>query len=145
KALFNEARNIMKQVANIEQYITANLISGADIIAATLVGSNHYTIRGLKFNTVVIDEAGQAIEPACWIPILKTGKLIMAGDHFQLPPTVKSDEAAKNGLNTTLLEKCIALHPQAVSLLEEQYRMHELIMGYSSEIFYYNKLKAHDS
>jgi len=145
KALFAEARNIMKEVDNSEQYIINDLVGKAQVITATLVGANHYTIRNLKFATVVIDEAGQALEPACWIPILKAQKVILAGDHCQLPPTVKSTEAAQNGLSTTLLEKCVALHPEAVVLLEEQYRMHEMIMGYSSIAFYGDKLKAHDS
>jgi ATP-dependent RNA/DNA helicase IGHMBP2 len=145
KALFAEARNVMKQVENAEQYIIDDLLSKAQVITATLVGANHYTIRNLKFHTVVIDEAGQALEPACWIPVLKAQKLIFAGDHCQLPPTIKSTEAARNGLNITLFEKSIALHPGAVSLLEEQYRMNEVIMGFSSKTFYHNKLKAHYS
>jgi len=145
KALFTEARNIMKEVDNSEQYIIDDLVGKAQVITATLVGANHYTIRNQKFATVVIDEAGQALEPACWIPILKAQKVILAGDHCQLPPTVKSNEAAQNGLSTTLLEKCVALYPEAVVLLEEQYRMHEMIMGYSSVAFYGDKLKAHDS
>jgi ATP-dependent RNA/DNA helicase IGHMBP2 len=144
KALFEEARSIMKQVEHTEQYITDGLLSRAQVVTATLVGANHYTVRNLKFHTVVIDEAGQALEPACWIPILKAEKVIMAGDPYQLPPTIKS-EAAQNGLSTTLLEKLIALHPEAVSLLEVQYRMNELIMGFSSKIFYENKLKADPS
>lgn len=115
------------------------------MITATLVGANHYTVKNLKYHTVVIDEAGQALEPACWIPILKAQKVILAGDHCQLPPTIKSDEAARKGLSTTLLEKCTALHPESVTLLEEQYRMHTTIMGYSSNIFYEDKLKAHAS
>jgi superfamily I DNA and/or RNA helicase len=145
KALFAEARNIMKEVENSEQYIIKDLVAKAQVITATLVGANHFTVRNLKFNTVVIDEAGQALEPACWIPILKAQKLVLAGDHCQLPPTVKSAEAAKNGLATTLLEKSVALHPEAVVLLEEQYRMHEMIMGYSASIFYDDRLKAHAS
>lgn len=145
KALFNEAYKIMKEVGNTEQYIMDDLVNKAQVITATLVGSNHYTIRGRKFHTVVIDEAGQALEPACWIPILKAKKVIFAGDHCQLSPTIKSNLAAKNGLSTTLLEKCVALHPEAVILLEEQYRMHESIMGYSSGVFYEGKLKAHAS
>lgn len=145
KALFAEARNIMKDVDNSEQYIIKDLVAKAQVITATLVGANHYTVRNLKFKTVVIDEAGQALEPACWIPILKAQKVVLAGDHCQLPPTVKSSEAAKNGLATTLLEKCVALHPEAVVLLEEQYRMHEMIMGYSSSTFYDDRLKAHAS
>jgi len=102
-------------------------------------------VRQQKYKTVVIDEAGQALEPACWIPILKAQKVVLAGDHFQLPPTIKSNEAAQKGLSTTLLEKCVALHPEAVTLLEEQYRMHEMIMGYSSAVFYENRLQAHAS
>lgn len=145
KALFDEARKIMKEVGNTEQYIIDDLISKAQVITATLVGANHYTVRNVKYHTVVIDEAGQALEPACWIPILKAQKVVLAGDHCQLSPTIKSDEAARKGLSTTLLEKCTALHPESVTLLEEQYRMHETIMGYSSSIFYEDKLKAHPS
>jgi predicted DNA helicase len=145
KALFEEARNIMKQVENTEQYIIEDLLAKAQVITATLVGANHYTARNVKFHTVVIDEAGQAIEPACWIPILKAQKVILAGDHCQLPPTIKSTEAAFDGLATTLLEKCVSLHPEAVTLLEEQYRMNEKIMGFSSKRFYEDKLKAHPS
>jgi len=145
KALFDEAHSIMKSVEHTEQYIIDDLVAKAQVIAATLVGSNHYTVRNLKYHTVVIDEAGQSPEPACWIPILKAQKLVLAGDHFQLPPTVKSEEAARNGLSTTLLEKAVRLHPEAVVLLEEQYRMNEVIMGYSSQVFYDHHLKAHAS
>lgn len=145
KALFNEAHKIMKDVALTEQHIIDDLVNKAQVITATLVGSNHYTIREVKFETVVIDEAGQALEPACWIPILKAQKVILAGDHLQLPPTIKSNDAARAGLSTTLLEKCVALHPEAVVLLDEQYRMNEAIMGFSSSEFYGAKLKAHAS
>jgi ATP-dependent RNA/DNA helicase IGHMBP2 len=145
KALFNEAHRIMKDVALAEQHIIDDLISKAQVITATLIGANHYTIRQLQFDTVVIDEAGQALEPACWVPILKGQKLVLAGDHCQLPPTIKSTEAARNGLSITLLEKCVKLYPEAVVLLDEQYRMHENIMDFSSAIFYQNKLKAHES
>jgi ATP-dependent RNA/DNA helicase IGHMBP2 len=145
KALFDEAHKIMKEVGNTEQYIIDDIVSKTQVVTATLVGANHYTIRNLEYNTVVIDEAGQALEPACWIPILKAKKVILAGDHCQLSPTIKSNEAAKSGLSETLLEKCIKLHPEAVTLLEEQYRMNENIMGYSSSVFYEDKLKAHHS
>ncbi len=145
KALFNEAHKILKEVERSEQYIMDDLIAKANIITATLVGSNHYTVKKLKYHTIVIDEAGQAIEPACWIPIIKAEKLVLAGDHCQLPPTIKSQKAAAGGLSKTLLEKCVELFPQTVVLLEEQYRMHELIMGYSSQVFYANKLRAHPS
>ncbi|MVM32077.1 AAA family ATPase [Spirosoma sp. HMF4905] len=145
KALFDEAHRIMKEVGNSEQYIIDDLIAKAQVITATLVGANHYTVRHLTYHTVVIDEAGQALEPACWIPILKAQKVVLAGDHCQLSPTIKSAEAARKGLSTTLLEKCVTLHPEAVSLLDEQYRMHEHIMGYSSQVFYENKVRAHTS
>lgn len=145
KALFDEAHKIMKEVGNTEQYMIDDLLNKAQVVTATLVGANHYTVRGLKFHTVVIDEAGQALEPACWIPILKAQKVIFAGDHCQLSPTIKSNEAAKAGLSTTLLEKTTELHPEAVTLLEVQYRMNEQIMSYSSQVFYENKLKAHDT
>ncbi|ULQ53430.1 AAA domain-containing protein [Flavihumibacter fluvii] len=142
KALFDEARKIMKEVISIEQYIMDDLIGKAQVITATLVGANHYTVKSLQYHTVFIDEAGQSLEPACWIPIIKGRKLILAGDHNQLSPTIKSMDAARAGLGKTLLEKCVEKYPGAVSLLENQYRMNELIMGYSSKVFYYNKLKA---
>ncbi|GGI26278.1 AAA domain-containing protein [Pedobacter mendelii] len=145
KALFDEAHKIGREIENSEQYIINNLFNSAQIITATLVGSNHYTVKNLNYNTVVIDEAGQALEPACWIPILKAEKVIFAGDHFQLSPTIKSNEAAKSGLGTTLLEKMINLHPEAVILLNEQYRMNCQIMGYSSKVFYGNKLIANSA
>lgn len=142
KALFDEARKIMKDVGKVEQYIQEDVLQKAQVITATLVGANHYSVSGRRYQAVVIDEAGQAAEPACWIPILKAPILILAGDHCQLPPTVKSPEAAKGGLSITLLEKMMEAWPEAVVMLEEQYRMHELIMGYSSAIFYQNKLRA---
>lgn len=145
KALFDEAHKIGREIEKSEQYIIDNLINKAQIITATLVGSNHYTVKNLTYTTVVIDEAGQALEAACWIPILKAEKVIFAGDHFQLSPTIKSNEAAKNGLSTTLLEKSAGLHTDAVVLLNEQYRMNSKIMGYSSEVFYENKLFANAS
>lgn len=145
RALFDEAHKIMKEVVSSEQYIIDDLINKAQVITATLVGANHFTVKHLRYDTVFIDEAGQALEPACWIAILKAKKLVLAGDHCQLSPTIKSTEAARGGLSNTLLEKMVAHHPEAVSLLNEQYRMHEKIMGYSSSVFYENKLKAHGS
>lgn len=144
KALFTEARNIRAEVERTEEYIVKDTLAKAQVVTATLVGANHYTVRNQTWHTVVIDEAGQSIEPACWIPILKAQKLIMAGDHLQLPPTIKSAEAAKE-LSTTLMEKLVALHPEAVTLLQEQYRMNETIAGFSSQEFYGGRLKAHPS
>lgn len=141
KALFTEARNISKEIEQTEQYIVADILSKADVVTATLVGANHYTVRHLRYYTVVIDEAGQALEPACWIPIVKAKKVIMAGDHQQLPPTIKSEAAAKE-LSTTLMEKVVSLHPEAVVMLKEQYRMNEVIAGFPSREFYQGKLYA---
>ncbi len=145
KALFTEARKIMQDVENMENYIIKDVLDNTQVVIATLVSSNNYIIRDMEYDAVVIDEAGQAIEPACWIPILKTKKVILAGDHCQLPPTIKSHAAAQKGLEKTLLEKCVALHPNAVTLLQVQYRMHEQIMEYSNRHFYNSKLIAHAS
>ena len=142
KALFNEAHKILKEADQTEQYIIDQLLSKAQVITATLVGANNHLLKNLMFDTVIIDEAGQALEPACWIPILKSSRLILAGDHCQLSPTIKSTDAARKGLSKTLLEKMVQAYPEAVILLEEQYRMHKDIMGYSSEVFYNNALKA---
>lgn len=142
KALFDEAHRIMRDVAKIEEFVSDDVISKAQVITATLVGADHHTIKKLQFNTVVMDEAGQALEPAAWIPILKARRLVLAGDHLQLPPTVKSQQS---GLTTTLLEKTVRLHPAAVTLLNEQYRMNTAIMGFSSLKFYDNELVAHPS
>ncbi len=144
QALFSEAKKLMREVEETEKYVTNDIISRAEVIASTLVGANHSSIRHLQFDTAVIDEAGQSLEPASWIPVVKARKLILAGDHFQLPPTVKSAEAARKGLSVTLLEKAVALHPEAVVLLEEQYRMNSKIMEYSSRVFYDGKLRAAD-
>lgn len=143
KALFTEARKIMREVMAIEEYIQEDILGRAQVITATLVGANHYTVKNRSFHTVVIDEAAQALEPATWIPILKGRKLVLAGDHFQLAPTIKSYEAARDGLSKTLLEKSAEKYPQAVTMLETQYRMHEQIMGYPARIFYENRLQAH--
>ncbi len=142
KALFNEARNIRLQIDRMEQYIIDDVLANTQVITATLVGANHYSIRTLNYYTVVIDEAGQALEPATWIPILKTQKLVMAGDHCQLPPTIKSEAAAQQGLGTTLMEKMVRCFPEAVVLLKEQYRMNTAIMQFSSNNFYGGLLQA---
>lgn len=145
KALFDEAHKIMKEVAKAEEFVVNDLVEKAQVITATLAGANHYTIQNLKFNTVFIDEAGQALEPACWIPILKAQKVVMAGDHCQLPPTIKSKEAGGLGLENTLLQKCVLLYPEAVTMLNMQYRMNSIIMEYPSKIFYNSALNAHNS
>lgn len=145
KALMSEAHQLMKEVDKREQMITNDVLNKTQIITATLIGANHYSIRDRSFETVIIDEAGQALEPACWISILKANKLIFAGDHLQLPPTIKSDEAIAKGLGRTLLEKCVENHPLAVITLKEQYRMHTAIMKFPSITFYRDSLFAHPS
>lgn len=144
-ALKQEVRNVMRIVENTESYIINDIVSNAEVITATLVGSNYFQIKDLKYQTIFIDEAAQALEPATWIPILKTKKVVFAGDHCQLPPTIQSNEAAQNGLAHTLFEKCVELHPETVTLLKEQYRMHEDIMKFSSKTFYEGLLFANAS
>jgi ATP-dependent RNA/DNA helicase IGHMBP2 len=145
KLLMNEVKALKADADVLEFYITNNLIEKSDVIACTLVGSSHYTLRGRKFKSVFIDEAAQSLEPACWIPLLKAERVIFAGDHQQLPPTIKSFEAAKAGLAETLMEKCIKRQSNTASMLQTQYRMHEAIMRFSSDYFYDGKLIADDS
>jgi predicted DNA helicase len=122
-----------------------DLLNKADVICCTLVGASHPVLKGRKYKTVFIDEAAQALEPACWIPILRTQRVVFAGDHCQLPPTIKSTEASKSGLAVTLFEKGISRHPEMSSLLTVQYRMNENIMEFPSKWFYNDKLVAHES
>ena len=96
----------------------------------------------MKFGTLFIDEAAQALEAACWIPIRRAGRVILAGDHCQLPPTVKCYEALKGGLGRTLMERIAEQKPDVVTLLRIQYRMHEDIMRFSSDWFYHNQMIA---
>ncbi len=145
-----EERRFLRQEANalkadadvLEFHIINDILHKSDVITCTLVGASHPTLRGKKYKTVFVDEAAQALEPACWIPICRAERVIFAGDHFQLPPTIKSREAANNGLAETLFEKCIKRHPEAASMLQVQYRMHEDIMGFPSKYFYDDQLIA---
>ncbi|HEX8549181.1 MAG TPA: AAA domain-containing protein [Cytophagaceae bacterium] len=144
KLLFDEAKKLQSEAAALEEYIIKDLISKAQVIACTLVGSANYLLKDLLFHTVIIDEAGQALEPAAWIPILKANRVVLAGDHQQLPPTVKSLEAARKGLSLTLFEKVIE-RQKADVLLNVQYRMNEKIMQFSNEHFYSGRLIADES
>lgn len=145
RLLKEEARLLKSDADTLEFYIVNDVLQQAQAICCTLVGASHPVMRGRKFKTVFIDEAAQSLEAACWIPILRSHRIILAGDHCQLPPTIKSAEAAKSGLAVTLFEKGIEKHPQAASLLKVQYRMHEAIMKFPSQWFYSNKLIAHPS
>ena len=143
KALRDEARSLKAQAEHLSYYITNDIISKSQVIACTLVGANNTMLKGMTFETVFIDEAAQALEPASWIPTLKSNRVIFPGDHCQLPPTIKSFEAAKAGLEVTLFEKAIQRN-QADTMLQEQYRMHEQIMNFSSRLFYKNQLIANE-
>jgi ATP-dependent RNA/DNA helicase IGHMBP2 len=145
RAMKEEARVLKADADMLEFYIINDLLNSAEVICSTLVGSSHPVLKGRKFKTVFIDEAAQALEPACWIPLLRSGRVILAGDHFQLPPTIKSNEAAKRGLAKTLFEKGIEHHPEMATMLRVQYRMHQKIMEFSSGYFYDNELVAHES
>lgn len=142
QALFKEARSIMQEVDRSMQYMTNDILDNTAVITATLVGAAHFTIAQRKFHTIVVDEAAQALEPALWIPILKGKKLIMAGDHQQLAPTIKSEVAAAGGLANTLFEKLVQRFPECVAMLDTQYRMHQKIMHYSNRQFYNERLHA---
>ena len=139
RMLLSEAKKMKGEAEQLEFYIVNSILSKAQVIASTLVGANNYNLKGMKFETVFMDEAAQALEPAAWIPIIKSDRVIFAGDHFQLPPTIKSYEAAKNGLEVTLFEKAIKRN-QADVMLKEQYRMHKKIMTFSSRYFYKEQL-----
>jgi len=141
---YAQAKELEVWANQLEKRVIDQLLEGAQVITATLVSSSNKELKNRKFRTVVIDEAAQALEPASWIPILKASKVILAGDPYQLPPTIKSREAQKNGLETTLIEKCIHNLAEA-NLLRTQYRMHKYIMGFSNTQFYDNQLIAAES
>ncbi|MDA0195945.1 MAG: AAA domain-containing protein [Bacteroidetes bacterium] len=141
KYILDEARNLKFEADHIEHYITKDLLNKAEVVAATLINANHQLIRARTFKSVFIDEASQALEAASWIPIMKAERVILAGDHHQLPPTIKSIEAAKQGLEVTLFEKAIK-NQEAAVMLQTQYRMHPDIMQFASEMFYEGKLEA---
>ena len=126
----------------LEVQINADLFDSAHVIASTLVSSNHRLMHGRHFGTLFIDEAAQALEAACWIAIRRADRVVLAGDHCQLPPTIKCVDAARGGLEQTLMECIAARKPEAVSLLRIQYRMHEDIMRFPSRWFYHGLLEA---
>jgi len=145
KMLLLESKAMKADADVLEFYIVNDLLQNAQAICATLVGSSHPVLRGRRYRTAFIDEAAQALEPATWIPLLRCHRVILAGDHQQLPPTIKSNEAARAGLAKTLFEKVIQRHPQASSMLSVQYRMHEDIMRFPSDYFYGGTLVADDA
>lgn len=130
---------LKSRAAEIELRINAELFGEARVIACTLVGSAHHLLEGMKFGTLFIDEAAQALEAACWIPMKRANRVILAGDHCQLPPTVKSIAALRAGLGKTLMERIAENKPEVVTLLKIQYRMNDEIMRFSSDWFYGGK------
>jgi len=128
--------SLKSRATELEIRINNELFGEARVIASTLVGSANRLLDGQKFGTLFIDEAAQALEAACWIPMRRVSRVVLAGDHCQLPPTVKSIAALKAGLGTTLMERIVGMHPEAVTLLKIQYRMNDDIMRFSSDYFY---------
>lgn len=133
---------LKSRAAEIELRINAELFGEARVIACTLVGSAHRLLEGMKFGTLFIDEAAQALEAACWIPMRRASRVILAGDHCQLPPTVKSIAALRAGLGKTLMERIAENKPEVVTLLKIQYRMNDEIMRFSSDWFYGGKVES---
>lgn len=143
-AYYTEARNNLREARQLEDHIVDELFRTAQVICCTPVTSTHRGLNRKKFNTLFFDEASQALEPMVWIPLLKCNRVILCGDHFQLPPVVKSLEAKAGGLDVTLLDRCISL-PGSTVLLNRQYRMNNVIMGFSNSWFYGNELVADDT
>ena len=133
------------RATEIEMAINAQLFDEARVVACTLVGSANKLLVRHKFSTLFIDEAAQALEPACWIATRRASRVILAGDHQQLPPTIKGYEAMKQGLGKTLMERIVENQPDAVTLLKVQYRMNDSIMKFSSDWFYHGEVESDGS
>lgn len=133
---------LKSRATELEMRIHSQLFGEARVIACTLVGSANRILEGQRFGTLFIDEAAQALEAACWIPIRQASRVIFAGDHCQLPPTIKSYEAMKEGLGVTLMERIVKQKPEVVTLLTIQYRMNNEIMQFSSDWFYHGQLTS---
>ena len=133
---------LKERETELELRIRNQLFREARVIASTLVGSANRLLDGMKFGTLFIDEAAQALEATCWIPMRRATRVILAGDHCQLPPTIKSVAAMKGGLDKTLMQRIVERKPEAVTLLKMQYRMNEAIMRFSSDWFYHGEVEA---
>ena len=142
EAVRQKINSLKDRATELEIRINESLFSEARVIACTLVGSANRLLTGQKFGTLFIDEAAQALEAACWIPIRKADRVILAGDHCQLPPTVKAPEALRAGLGHTLMQTIVKNKPDTVSLVKLQYRMNDEIMRISSEWFYGGMLQS---
>ena len=140
-AYYTEAKNCIKESRLLEDYIVSSLFDNAQVICCTPVTSNNRALARKTFQTLFFDEASQALEAISWIPLLKCRRVIFSGDHFQLPPVVKSLDAKKEGLDTTMLDR-LSKYEQVSSLLTRQYRMHQRIMDFSNAYFYKGELEA---
>ncbi|KAK1282076.1 hypothetical protein QJS10_CPB22g01375 [Acorus calamus] len=141
-----ELRTLAKEERKRQQLAVKDVIKNADVVLTTLTGASSKKLDDTTFDLVIIDEAAQALEVACWIALLKGSRCILAGDHLQLPPTIQSVEAEKKGLGKTLFERLADLYENKVmEMLTVQYRMHELIMNWSSTELYDSKIEAHAS
>ena len=141
-AYHQKLESLKSRATELEIRINSELFAEARVIASTLVGAANRLLDGQKFGTLFIDEAAQALEAACWIPMRRVSRVVLAGDHCQLPPTVKSIAALKAGLGVTLMERIVQQHPEAVTLLRLQYRMNDDIMRFSSNYFYGGQLES---
>ncbi|CAH1001842.1 hypothetical protein LEM8419_02750 [Neolewinella maritima] len=138
---YAEAGRLSGWARQLEDHLLGYILDAADVVVCTLVGAASSILGDRSFQTCIIDEAAQALEPASWIPIIRSNRVVLAGDPFQLPPTVKSKAAQREGFGVTLLEKALAIHGRN-ALLDVQYRMNERIMGFSNDYFYDGKLRA---
>ena len=142
ESIRQKINSLKDRATELEIRINETLFSEARVISCTLVSSANRILMGTKFGTLFIDEAAQALEAACWIAIRKADRVVLAGDHCQLPPTIKCIEAMRGGLDKTLMQHIVQNKPQAVSLLKVQYRMNDEIMRFSSEWFYHGQLSS---
>ncbi len=142
ESIHQKVARLRERASEIEMRINQSLFAEARVVACTLVGSANKILVGQKFSTLFIDEAGQALEAACWIAIRRAGRVVLAGDHQQLPPTIKCYEAARQGLARTHMERIVDNQPSAVTLLRVQYRMNDKIMKFSSDWFYDGKVES---
>ena len=142
RTFHQKIERLKEREIELDLRIRAQIFGEARVIACTLVGSANRLLDGMKFGTLFIDEAAQALEAACWIPIRRASRVILTGDHCQLPPTIKSIAAMKGGLDKTLMQRIVEHKPEAVTLLTMQYRMNEAIMRFSSDWFYHGEVVA---
>jgi len=145
RTLLRQARDLQKEAKRQERSVLKSVLDTAQVIACTISSANSSIMEGRRFSTVFIDEAAQAMLPASLIPILKSERVVFAGDHCQLPPTVKSRKAARQGLAESLFERCMQVYPEASVMLQTQYRMHQQIMAFSGAQFYKDELAADPS